>query len=932
MRPSPAPPQWSSLQTFPALDNQPHSRQPDSSTEHTPPGQSCAYSRILSIAACLVLSAASLHAQDAGKAAAPSTPVISPSSGTISNTQPISLSDADAKARIYYTTDGSTPSRKSSLYSSPFTPDAFGSVTIEAIAVARGRESSVASATFLIGPSPTNVPSYSWKNVQIVGGGFVDGLYFHPRQQGLRYAKTDVGEAYRWSEAAGDKQWVPLQDFIGRFYSGFDIGVESIALDPNNPDKLYLAVGEYVDSYGQNGAILISGDQGKTFTPVPLTFKLGSNDIGRNIGERLVVDPSNSQHLYLGTRLNGLQESTDGGHTWNPVASFPVTGPSSDPEDPEVGVVFEDFLASSGKAPNGNTKTVYVGVSSPGTGKYASLYVSNDGGATFAPVPGQPTGYYPNATSIDTANGIYYLSYGFNTAPGCSPNCDHSGPYGPNSGQVWAYTLPISGNPNGSWRNITPPQTTPTGGAYGFGSVVVDPRHPNVVMVTTLNKYYPAPYDDVFRSLDSGLTWFNIGTNVVRNNRLSPWINFANTYPDGGNWLNHLVVDPFNSNHVMYGDGQTIWETHNISKADGVPTSPTETVHGNATNWAIGALGLEETVVLGLSSPPSGPAHLFSQMGDIGGFTHTNLNRSPVGGQQLNPLFTTGTSVDFAQANPLIVARVGSPAYAQTQAGAYSSNGGIDWQPFATQPVGVVNGSGTVAVSADGSTIMWISSDVGMQPSYSTDFGKTWTAATGVPAQIDNYTQLNIFADRVNPKKFYVFDPQGSNGQTPLYVSSDGGHTFTQASVPSNYDISLAVSPAAEGDLWLNSYNGLFHSTDSGATFTQVSGAQVSYQLGFGAHAPGTKAPAIYMVGQLSNDTTCSQNSPQSSADVTTYLTTLSSQCVYRSIDGGTTFVRINDFQHQFGQSNVITGDARIFGRIYIGTAGRGVIEGDTND
>ena len=54
-------------------------------------------------------------------------------------------------------------------------------------------------------------PMYSWTNVKIVGGGYITGVYFHPSQQNLMYARTDMGEAYRWGPDG--VQWVSAARF-----------------------------------------------------------------------------------------------------------------------------------------------------------------------------------------------------------------------------------------------------------------------------------------------------------------------------------------------------------------------------------------------------------------------------------------------------------------------------------------------------------------------------------------------------------------------------------------------------------------------------------------------------------------------------------------------------------------------------------------------
>ena len=50
---------------------------------------------------------------------------------------------------------------------------------------------------------------YTWKNVRIDGGGFVPGIIFNQTEQNLIYARTDIGGAYRWNQAAraGSRCW-----------------------------------------------------------------------------------------------------------------------------------------------------------------------------------------------------------------------------------------------------------------------------------------------------------------------------------------------------------------------------------------------------------------------------------------------------------------------------------------------------------------------------------------------------------------------------------------------------------------------------------------------------------------------------------------------------------------------------------------------------
>src|SRR6202044_1695672 len=73
------------------------------------------------------------------------TPTFTPASGTsFSSTLNVSIADATPSASIYYTTDGSTPTTASQLYSGPFTISA--TTTVHAIAAASGYTQSALGA------------------------------------------------------------------------------------------------------------------------------------------------------------------------------------------------------------------------------------------------------------------------------------------------------------------------------------------------------------------------------------------------------------------------------------------------------------------------------------------------------------------------------------------------------------------------------------------------------------------------------------------------------------------------------------------------------------------------------------------------------------------------------------------------------------------
>ncbi|MFD3621454.1 1,4-beta-glucanase [Streptomyces sp. NPDC058676] len=696
-------------------------------------------------------------------------------------------------------------------------------------------------------------PTYRWRTAVIGGTGFVTGVLFHPSVRGLAYARTDIGGAYRWDDRAAS--WTPLTDHLG--WDDWNLlGVEAMAVDPAHPNRLYLALGTYAQSWAGNGAVLRSEDRGATWARTDLTVKLGANEDGRGTGERLLVDPRDSDTLWLGTRHDGLLRSTDRGATWAAVTGFPGA-----PSASGQGVT---FLVAAGR-------TLYAGWGDS-DGTSANLYRTADG-TTWKAVPGQPSGTaakVPIRAAYDKTTRELYVSYA--NAPG---------PNGQSDGSV--HKLRTT---DGKWTEVTPVKpggTTSDGSAdsFGYGGVAVDACRPGTVVVSTNNRW--AAIDTLYRTTDGGRTWTSLKDAAVFDVSETPFLKWGGDQPKFGWWIQAVGIDPYDSKHIVYGTGATLYGTRDLKR------------------WAPQIRGLEETAVRQLISPPAGEAHLLSGLGDIGVMYHERLTASPSRGMASNPVFGSATGLAQAATRPAYVVRAG---WGDNGNGAYSNDGGQTWAPFKAQPVIAKDAPGPIATNADGSVLLWsfVHWDGTKYAAHrSADNGATWTEISSFPKG------ATPVADPADPTRFYAYDTDTGT----LLASTDSGLSFTARAtgLPSgDSQFKLVAAPGRSGDLWLSvKWNGLYRSTDGGATFSKLDSCRASYTLGFGKAAEGAQYPAIYQVGSTETIT-----------------------AVYRSDDEAKTWVRINDDAHQWGWTGeVIVGDPRLYGRVYLATNGRGIQYGE---
>lgn len=165
----------------------------------------------------------------------------------------------------------------------------------------------------------------------------------------------------------------------------------------------------------------------------------------------------------------------------------------------------------------------------------------------------------------------------------------------------------------------------------------------------------------------------------------------------------------------------------------------------------------------------------------------------------------------------------------------------------------------------------------------------------------------NLSSDKVQPKTFYAID------DGTWYMSTDGGVSYNASdSASTGLPVGSGAVPVVNfgtaGEIWLPlGTDGLYHSTDFGSSWSKIGPSDLAVTIfSVGKAAPGHSNLALYLWGTTSNVTG-----------------------LFRSDDAGDSWVRINDDAHQYGGPVLLQGDPRVYGRVYMGFFGRGIVYAD---
>jgi photosystem II stability/assembly factor-like uncharacterized protein len=617
-------------------------------------------------------------------------------------------------------------------------------------------------------------------------GGRILSLAIDPRNSNIIWAGSASGGLWKSTQAGiGSGAW----NYIN---TGFNtLSVSAIALDPVNPDIIYIGTGEislyFRPLIGTPGArasygmgILKSTDAGLTWNQTGLTWTFPQI----TAVQKIVVNPLNSSSVFAATS-EGVYKSTNAGSSWM----------RSDSVLMAMDLVMSPSDTNQLIASHGNLN------SSPNPG----LYKTTNGGTTWLKLTsGLPATNF-GRTSLSMAPSNTSIIYaGISDAS--------------TSGMIGLYKSTDSGN---SWSIQSTTNYVGTQGWYD-NVVSVHPNNPDSIYCSGL---------DLYLSSNGGATMSNISTYVVH--------------------VDHhaIAFDPFDPEIVYFGTDGGIFKTSDggasfLSCNYGLLTTQFYPGFANSVQDSTIAIGgLQDNGTLKYTGTQYWFDILYADGGWCAidptdknimyfGYQYLNLFKSTQGGNSAFPI-VNGLVYGSGNANfiaPFVIAP-SSPniLYAGTKNVYKTTNGGTNW--FPSNGLSTLNGTNIacIGVSPNNANIVIAGTGTGalgatakFEIFSSLDGGGTWTNVTyrlnGTDSLPNRYPTDIEFDPLDNSTAYLTYSGYG----TPhIFKTTDLGTHWTNISgnLPDIPHQAICVDPEAEENLYAGTDLGTFHSSDNGVTW-----------------------------------------------------------------------------------------------------------------
>lgn len=622
-------------------------------------------------------------------------------------------------------------------------------------------------------------------------GGRTLCLAFHPDDPDIIYAGSATGGLWKTETGGvGVQAWTRIE-------TGFPVlGVAAIALDPGNPDVIYIGTGEVYNNQNTGIGYAIRETRG-TYGIGILKSEDGGASWSKSLDwayeemrgvQDLYINPLNPNTLYAAT-TEGLYRSRNAGADWENIHDLPMAVQiEPHPSDTSLLYITHGSYDPTGNASVGVFRTTDAGNNWEKLTNGIPAYYS--GKTLLAIAPGDPEVLYASVANAFESIGLYKTTNG-----------------------------------GDSWQQVNDEDVAKYQGWYSH-DVAVDPLNDNLIQYGGI---------DMFRSNSGGTFleqrsyWFNwyfgqvpVGGPEGPDDYVHADIHRIYYHPtlsntlfiatDGGIFVSEDNGETFEGRNGGYQSQQFYANFSNavqdsLLAIGGMQDNATAIYTGDeAWTRVIGGDGMCTAI------HPEDPEIMF------GSYQRLNILRSTNGGssfsnrtppKQAGELTCFNGPYELAPSDPEIIYAGGEYLYK-------SENLGDNWAPTTTAPLDPGNPILTIAIAPDNPDYLYVSTAPveGGPPKVmqTQNGGLSWTILSGLPDRL----ATDIAFDPLDPQVAYI--TFSGFGTAHVYKTEDGGINWSPLEnglpdVPAN---TLVIDPEDSQILYLGNDLGVYASQDGG--------------------------------------------------------------------------------------------------------------------